>query len=63
MQHQSPTARSAGATVPPHLTVHLSAACETGRHAACRGRVLSLAHVGPCQCACHSAASPEPAAA
>jgi hypothetical protein len=63
MPRQSPTASSAGAAVPLASEAHLSARCEIGQHAGCRGQVLSLAHVGPCQCACHSQVAPEPAAA
>jgi hypothetical protein len=49
---------------PPAPTAHLPAACETGRHGACRGQVLSLRYQGPCECAHHDApAPPEPAAA
>jgi hypothetical protein len=37
-------------------TTHRTAACETHRHAGCRGQVLSLLHVGPCECSCHQPA-------
>jgi hypothetical protein len=62
MRNQSRTARSAGA-IPPSPTAHLSAACETGRHAACRGLVVSLRYQGPCECGHHAPTTPEPAAA
>jgi hypothetical protein len=41
------------------VETHLSARCEIGQHAGCRGQVLSLVHVGPCECSCHSAAPAE----
>jgi hypothetical protein len=37
-------------------TVHLTAACETHRHPACKGLVLSLLHTGACECSCHQPA-------
>jgi hypothetical protein len=40
----------------------LTAACEAGRCARCRGQVISLAYLGPCHCGCHAEAA-EPAEA
>jgi hypothetical protein len=43
----NPTAAEASAA--------LTARCETGRHPACKGQVVSLLYVGPCRCRCHQA--------